>query len=1031
MLRLFCLLVLTALLAGCGSDSSPVTASTNLASVPAPPANDYHGLVLGRVLIDGPKVERAVKLFTADGALLHQTSTDKLGWWKVRAEMPPDFTVRAYDGNDAYAAEVRGGWHRGTLYVNAATTLASAWLRAHPGVSLLEAEQKVHDFLRLPAYYKLSWVSCVKAQNFNPANFFAQVRRAGLESYLATLVAQIDGRLSLKSLLDFALSLGTSALSGLYQSTVNDAVGSAVSHMGFNFTTAGALANVEAALNQVTIDLQQLTNAVNKSFINAALNATVTPMDQAVASNQQLSTNIYGQAEETLAYHNVPGNPGYNVPIPASSPLTALAATLRSNTAQTNNGNITRGLVPANVSQAAVYSFAAGQTALYSVDDAGSYGNYPWRGNYLTSQQQYFTAKYCNGLAQGANLLCEDAHVQNTTSQAGAINQATNATQALFGTIQTASQLVPDQLASDEVLLDMSSALMWYGSFMAADTWQNALDVAYNFEIGPYEAGGWALPDVNQLQNLLLIPRVLKYNGVFDVSNGSWGDYSTTDFTDAFGNLGFDTTNYVAYSENNHPNRSNDEGAWLSGADFSKSANTYLNLLFWNNTGNNPSTQAENVGSDKDTISYLIYYQYPGNAVPDAQPVEPLLIPLNGALGNSTDSFDQVVSPWASGFMNAPPTVSVQAQNGLGTQLKATQTFQAGGPWQPTTGFGNSATPVPFDVTARATWTSSNPEAATISNLAPLGSPFPSPLSSPVPIPSPGSALPTAPPGSTGFVTWHPPLSGSPLPSVTFTASLSGFTSSTGTIGTNSQSITVAPPSGLVPRLKQVQALPLNVIFDVNTSSTTNVFMGLCAYFVDGQCADVSTNANTTWQLFDSQGNPLNSGSVGGFVTTGTKNELILTGNISTSNVSVVGTYTSPWGTASSNVTLGLSKVVSSSPTPTPTPTPSGSPTVTSVVMSPASATWTSLPTTQVFNVLGTLSNGQTVSLTSSAIWQLQLPGGAGQVPASQGTIQVTTGGAIVTLNPSFTGTSVVVVAVVGSQVATATVSQASARTQR
>jgi len=998
---------------------------SSVPAFPAPPDNDYRGFVLGRVLLDRPLAEASVKIFTTDGALLHQTTTDKLGWWHVRATVPPDFTVRAYDGQDVYATEIRGGWHRGTLYVNAATTLASAYLRTHPGFSLPEVEAKVHDFLRLPTDYKLSWVSSVKARYFIPAQFFAQVRQAGsLEAYLQVLLAQMDASpVQLKSLLSYALSLGQSAASALYQSTVNDAAGSAVSHMGFNFTTAGALANIQAQLSDVQSDLQQLTDTVNTAIATAALNTTLQTMDPAVASNNQTTFNINQQVGQMLSASSQPGSQPFNVPVPASTPLESLAATLRSDLVQNNNSAITRGLVPpGNLTSSAVRLLAAAQMAAYNLDDASSYGNYPWRGNYLTSQQQAFTARYCNALAQGANLLCEDAHVQLPTDQAGAINEAANATQAVFGTIQTASQLVPDQMPSDEVLFDMSSSLIWYGAFMAPDTWQDAQDTARNFEIGPYYAGGWALPNINQLQNLLLLPRVLKQNGSFTVNGGQWPDYPTSTFTAAFSKLGFNTTNYAAYSENNHPNRSNDEGAWLVGTD--QSASDYLNLYFWNNTGNNPSTQPEDEGEAKDTISFLLYYQYPGEIVMSSRPAEQLLVPLNGALGDLPESFDQVLSPWASGYMNAAPVVSVRAQNGLGTQMQVTQTFSAGGPYLGTQDFGNIN--YAYDATARASWTSSNPTVATISNIVPTASPGSSPLGYPVAIPPSGTDLPTAPPGPVGFVTWHPPLSGSPLPAVTVTASLVGFTDGNGTTGTLSTSYTLTPPAGLKPQLKQVQALPLNLIYNVSTSGPTKVLMGLCAYYADGQCEDVSTNTNTTWQAFDANGNLLNSGSVGGFgpnVTTGPKNELNLTANITTTNVSVVGTYTSPWGTASSNVTFGLSKpVVSPTPTPSPSPTPSASPTLLALSLAPASATYNSLPATLVFNALGILSNGQTQPFTQSAVWQLQLPGGGGQLPASQGTVQVTSGGAVVTLNPTFTGSSVVVVAVAGGFVGEAVI---------
>lgn len=895
--------LLTLLLAGCGSDASSPGGPTAV----APLAPTYQGFILGRVKLEKGLCEGPVEIKTPEGGVLHRLRADKHGWFHTTGELPTAFRVEAQRGEDLYVSEYRQGWRRGTLYVNAATTMASAWWQAHPEADLAEAERKVHAYLKLPAPFKLSWVSTINCETFDTARFFGNVRAAGgLKPYLATLVKDMDSPPRFSALGDFGWEMLKAAGTGLESATVNDAVGSVVSKMGFNFTTAGALTQIQDALVQVSAQVAALSQQLQGVAAVEALAATLKPL-QTNADNIQITVNNITMA--ITAFNQTHGSGGTPFNTPSQYP--ALASTV----SQVQNLNLSENLDPIvsalnNTGPSGLYQLLVVQqmTAMSQEHDT-SFNHYPWRFNTLTRQQANLVGSFINTISQGGELACEYANLQQQL--APALVEAGNQTRSLAENVAAAAQQVPDLLPSDELILDCPNQVMWVNSFYGAANYTDASNTADNLEIGPYD--DWMLPS-QQMVLTLIYDRANYIANLPTDGSSTWGNVDTSTYTGAFQKLGFDTTNYtqVSYTEDGITGYStgttNNEGSWIN-----TNNNKSQNLEMWNGTAlaaqSNPSSSSGSDGYDNTTTSYLICRQFPGDPETNAPHLDSTLVPLS--------TVQYYPAPYSMGMLvlgsdntPAPGSISVINSTGGQAQLNYKQSFGTGFYLQQDT-FGTSTDGGQYDVTRRAVWRSSNPAAASISNFIPVDpSPFASPL--PSPIPSPPADVVT----ECGVVTWHPPLSGSPLPSVTFTASLYGTTNIYGTsTGNVSQTITLNPPAGLQPVLKQVNALPINQVYNVNGHSQL-LNCTLIAYYQDGQIIDVSTDANTTWTLRDANNQVVNSSTVGGFgVESGTtKNQLYLTSNITTSNVTYTGTYNGPWGSASCNGTLGL---ITAPPAPT------------------------------------------------------------------------------------------------------------------
>lgn len=183
-------------LSGCGAGStesslpgSPVTQSA---------ANSLGGLY-GRVFLGTGIANVRVSVVGEKGGVLASATTDGNGFFAIPwLAAPESFRVVADVSSDyAFATEVRGYNGKGRyVVVNVPTSLVSAYLQAVPGESLQTAEQKVADFLGIPAGRDLEYgiEESVRAP-FSHIAFFAQASvQGGWPSLRERLVQQLNGQ---------------------------------------------------------------------------------------------------------------------------------------------------------------------------------------------------------------------------------------------------------------------------------------------------------------------------------------------------------------------------------------------------------------------------------------------------------------------------------------------------------------------------------------------------------------------------------------------------------------------------------------------------------------------------------------------------------------------------------------------------------------------------------------------------------------------------------------------------------------------
>ena len=866
------------LLPGCGS-----IGETSSLNQPAGPTIAYQGFILGRVKLSPELAAGPVEIRDANGQLVYQLQSERLGWFWTRGQLPGDFVVLARRGADVYSSEVKHNWQGGTIYVTAGTTLANAYRLAHSGLSDAESSEKVRQFYHLPADFPMSWISTVPVDGFSTSAFFSGVQQAGsLQAYLQRLLPQMEaGAVAPKSLLEKTAGLIGSAITGCISDQVNTTVGAATSNMGLNFTTADALQQIQSALTQISEELASLQQEIDAFVAISRLAAILGPL-RADAQLIQISTTAVNQA--VVAFQQTHGEG--KIPYQTPSTYSVASAVAALNTFQLNGSlNPIRQACSDTTSAGLYYNFCQAQAALANLESDTSWNSYSYRYNTLTRQQQSLFAAFSNSMAQGAFLTCEYANIQ--TNKAFTLATATNTSLAVAADIQAAAQQVPDLLPSDELVLDIPNGAMWYNSFCPIMEPDAAFDFADQMSIGPYD--DFHLPTQSQMVNQLN-GRVLHNTSPVFAYPG-WPNADSSIFTAAFRAVGFDTTNYgAAVLDDGISSHQNNEGSWCALDGNARPSSTNHLLYFWNGTATsqdlNPATDTRQLY----TAPFLVCRDYPGSIETNATPYQGEEVPLNNVPPPGTNT--TTVSPltqnyiYDSTYHQNPPTVSAEPASGGGQQLRLSHRYL--------TGAANFFGPA-RDVTGRALWTSSNPGAASVSNL-------------------PSDQLPGSPPyafpGPIGWITWHPPLDGSPLPDVTFTGGLFGALDNAGSrSGRVSGNITLQAPANLSPSLKQVQVFPRNLFISLlPPSPTTLTSFNLIAYYVDGQVADVSTDPNTTWSVQDANGNTLNSSTTAGFgvIELTQKNQLYVNPDLATSALTVNVNYAGSWGSGTASAAMGL-----------------------------------------------------------------------------------------------------------------------------
>lgn len=857
---------------GCGNSEQNFVTTAN---GPTPVASTNY--LLGRVLLDGPAASVPVEIRDTSGNVLHRFTTNSRGWFQKRGTVPPDFTVVAQVGANTYRREVRGGWNRGTLYVSTGTTLLSAYLAAHPDLTLDGAQGRLRTALQLPAGFKLSWIGQVKTPNFSEARFLQGVQQFGsLQAYLDARVQEIDGVRAaevIDRILKQAKGLANATIGAIWGSTVSTAVGDAVANCGFNYTTAGALDNISAQLSDVEDEIEQLENQLAGVYAEAELQDDLDSLADAGDTLGVATDDIRQTVDAYRASHA--SDSSYNVPQEANATVTAARSNLLSFNVQNTAQPLTT-LADGTI-QAEFFKARATSGAQY-FPDKDQWLSYPWRQNSVTVEAQNLLAQNWARLEQAAYLLSEAANASDPSQRATQLNLAYQQSQEWAAVQQRGNFYVPDPVMSDDVLYDAATGTLWANEFFEAVEHSDANDAVAQLSYGPVgETVAFSLPTHQEVEKLCQNRAGVQISDIRDqMSDGEWDDADTSDWTDAFETLGFDTTYYDDIDNAGIGGSDDNEGSWVQ--SWSGSDEKY-NFVTWNNDGDNPD---DDNYDDDETCSYLArisIYDVPDQASQS-----------NGDPAQVALATVASLSPWSPGFsQNTPILTSGQTTSYGGVQLHAGLVFQKDGSTGGTYNNGMS-----YDVTNRLEWSSSNSSVASVSNVS----------SETVPAPAPAQLVstdggPGGGPAPAGFLVWHPPIiSGDPaLAPVTVTATAQ-MVSPDGDHYQVSGNLQVNPPSNLVPVVKSVNFIPRNTQYEVTAANPPLVNFYVTAFFQDGRAIDMSTDANTTWELLDDTGNVIFDSTQGGFgqAAGSFKNQLVLRSGLGTLSPTVRVTYDSPFG---------------------------------------------------------------------------------------------------------------------------------------
>jgi hypothetical protein len=874
-------LLLAASLSGCGSDSTNTVSNLPGALAGFNPGDVYQGFVLGRVKLPQELQQGTVEITTMDGQVLYQVMAADNGFFYYRGYLPPDCRLRAKRGNDVYETEHHGAWKGGTLYINVGTTLSAAYHRSHPQYTLEQAEARIKSYYGMPPEVPMSWVSTARIPGFDPENFYNKVRAQGLASYLAFLGLRIDSMVlaeasPVKDILGFTYDTFVAP-------AVQTAYGDSVANMGFNFTTAGALNNIEDALAAVSQQLTDLSNAVAKNAAAAALQSDLQPLSNNSLQINNAVANITNTAIAFQATH--PSSADYGVP----SSYPAIQDTI-GQVQSLNLSNLTDPIA-ANITNAGLYNKLVNQQML---DIAQPSGKYVWRSNQLTEAQLQMIGSYATALGQSAYLEAEYANVQ-FGQLAQALNLARQNMDERAYQIQLASQPIPDMFPSDEVLFDTESKLMWFSANMGWYDEPTARAFMDNLEVANYR--DWGFPTEDQIKNTI-ISRVLPATGT--PSATEWSDLGKTVWQDAFELMGFDMR---IYSAERGGTGSNNYGCWYNTGSYSSdTTNVTLRFFEWDGTNRNPSSSDPGSGTGNATpATNTLAVRRFGLGPPETNAAVVVIPPFNYSshqqdstqADNHSASFTQ---HYQSPFQLAFPsnfTLNYEYENDLGKGYQCISEFLTGA-----IGSNNTSTywssdgktsggGYYWDVTTRVAWSVDRPDLCRVSNYS--------------------TASDDQQYGA-GFVTWYPNLDGTPITDpVTLKAewlTMDPTDYTGGKMKMNSLTRSITPQDGYKPYLDQVYAIPQNQVYDVSGAPTT-VRMTAIATYKDGRAIDVSQDA--TWTLTDaSTGQTLNSSATGGFqvVAGQAVNDLYLTGGLPSNDVKVTMSYTNQWADSSSNTTF-------------------------------------------------------------------------------------------------------------------------------
>ena len=310
--------------------------------------------VIGRVVLDEPVTGAEIAFEDLQGAPLSSDGVfSQTGGSFVARNvlLTPEFRVTATEaGNPQIAGqELNSSWSADgrigpeAVIINAVTTLISAYRRAHPELSLAEAEARVKAYLGIPSEVDIRWqLDGQPSASFSHSAFREQAAAAGgVDSFIQQLVEEIDrGETRSIALDEEAGGFGTNVLAGIVGNITTGIVGDAVdfgfgqlaSVLGWNFGTSAKLRQIANQLNQISTQIDELQTTVNEDAAAAQLTVAYNKVEDDISPLRAPNSTLIeqGQAADPKG---VPASP-----IPGVQDLLATLGTLDAEGAIDNIG---------------------------------------------------------------------------------------------------------------------------------------------------------------------------------------------------------------------------------------------------------------------------------------------------------------------------------------------------------------------------------------------------------------------------------------------------------------------------------------------------------------------------------------------------------------------------------------------------------------------------------------------------------------------------------------------------------------------
>lgn len=168
--------------------------------------SDSKTVILGWVSATEPISGADLAFYNVQGHQVDSTKkavTGDFGSFRLTVKnLPADFRVVASSGShlgEASTADLSADYRaydtvEGTIYINAVTTMVSAYLDQHPDKRLDEATTIIKSFLGIPEWVDIGSGLAASSEFFSHGTFMeGALAHGGVNSYISQLIAELDG----------------------------------------------------------------------------------------------------------------------------------------------------------------------------------------------------------------------------------------------------------------------------------------------------------------------------------------------------------------------------------------------------------------------------------------------------------------------------------------------------------------------------------------------------------------------------------------------------------------------------------------------------------------------------------------------------------------------------------------------------------------------------------------------------------------------------------------------------------------------